>query len=145
MGIDNGMAPARAVRNDARNKLLGQIKQAIQDKEDEFENRLDLYRFVLELVNMRLYHWLNSGPLARFSNVSWEKRHAVFKILTDADATIEQFQRAPEEGLALWAELLAWTTMQIANTHLSALQALEVNNPGLIFGAESAMTEVPIG
>lgn len=143
--MEKGTAPAWQARNIARKKVLDPIKQTIVDREDAFDNQLDLYRLVLRLVDLKL----SSGTLLQstlylFPGIQWRTRHSVFKILTAADTTILGFQRAPEEGLALWAMLLEWSVMEIVNTHLSAIQSLEVRNSRLIYGTAHPMDEVPI-
>lgn len=142
--MSNGTAPAWQAREMAREKALDRMKQAIQSEEDEFENRLDLYRFVQQVVDSRLSGSARMGFMDILPGIPWAKRKEVLDVLVAIDAAIAIFGRAPEERFALWAKLLEWSAAQIANTHISALQALEVSNPKLIFGAESAMTEVPV-
>lgn len=143
--MSKATAPAWQVREMARTKVLEQIKQAIESMGDEFENQLDLYRLVWHLVDTKLSNGtLSMSMMSTLPRIPWKIRNEVYGILLSADKAIALFERAPKEGYALWANLLEWSAVQIANTHLSALQALEVSNPQLIFGAATATTEVPI-
>ena len=143
--MSKGTAPAWHARDIAREKVLDEIKRAIQDKEDKFENRLDLYRLVLRLVDTQLSSGtLSMGFMSTLPGIPWKTRKAVFDVLLSADEAIVLFERAPEEGNALWAKISKWAMAKIADSHIVALEALEKSNPQLIFGAATAMTEVPM-
>lgn len=138
-------APAQQARNLDRMEVLGKIQQSIVSLEGTFTNRLDLYRLVILIADRKLVaNTLNLNWGHILVDIPWPTRDEVLRLLLRAERITDRFQRAPEEGLALWAKIYEWAAAQIVSHHLSALQALEASNPQLIFGAESAMTEVPI-
>lgn len=157
--MTKGTAPAWQAREIARAKILDSIKQTIVLLEDEAEGqRLDPYRLALRLIDRKLFiqretfgtvdtatkimsEMMNTYT---YSCTSWNAGISMFYALANADVTIQNFQRAPEEGFSLWAKLFEWVAAEIVISHLSALEALESLNPQLILDAESAMTEVPV-
>lgn len=157
MSMRVATGPAWQVRESARQGLLERLRGRVCDLEEEIGALKPVEDGMIEPEKFYdiLLHWLlkqlDPDPLPKLKGPTitiipgWPRAHVnmFVRLQDEICGDIKKFERSPEEGKALLAELLVWCVGQIAHPYHRALEEQQFQKPDLIYGVERATDEVP--
>lgn len=137
-----GTAPAWQVREMQRQYLLNDLKTRLFEQEEVY-GKTSVHRVLLLVLERELSirrAFLESSDL---SDIEWGEKDALFRFYIRLDQTIRKFERCPEEGQLLRAELFKYVAHQIASPPSMALQRIEMDHSKMLYGVEDRTEEIP--
>ena len=116
-------------RERERRELLRNIRSDIE-REERFVGDFHLYR----ILNVLFDAQLAIEPVAADKDEGLVFRlgmrgRRVLRLFRRIEKQISRFQASEEERRALFAELIVWSTSQIAHPHLETLKTKELKDP----------------
>lgn len=130
------MTEAWVKRSIERQDLLGILKRAVMEEEEETHNRLP-YQFAMCRAIMQ--YLAERDDVEPGSNTEMVARQF---FLTKVLPAIEEFARTPEEKMALVTELFKWECESISRHFEQPLRTQEAIEPEKVFDGHQTMDEV---
>lgn len=139
------MPQAWQMRGIERQNLLEKIKREILEKEESWKcSRIEGWAMLLHYLHRKLVGAFYVATSSDYPyNVPFELKQVFLDAVLGITQQIDKFKRCNEEGEALIAELFEWVAKEITHPYHRALQQKEFDDPKTVFGATSAVDDVP--